>query len=229
MQCAICLVLFVYQQINTFCLLKLKELNNMVEDRRVRKTKNAIKQAFIKLLAEKELERITIQDITTLADINRGTFYLHYEDKYLLLSDLEDEILAGLADETGTYKLVLQDSNLEDFAKIFSEKILKNIILHIQKDIDFYLVIFKLDRKSHLEDKISELMYANMAENISNKQNISGIPLDYFHSYVSGATISFIKHWVQDKNRMEPDIVVDYLFKMIFNGPLRLLAKEQYQ
>lgn len=126
----------------------------MVEDRRVRKTKNAIKQAFIKLLAEKELERITIQDITTLADINRGTFYLHYEDKYLLLSDLEDEILAGLADETGTYKLVLQDSNLEDFAKIFSEKILKNIILHIQKDIDFYLVIFKLDRKSHLEDKI---------------------------------------------------------------------------
>ncbi|AID41983.1 TetR/AcrR family transcriptional regulator [Staphylococcus xylosus] len=201
----------------------------MVEDRRVRKTKNAIKQAFIKLLAEKELERITIQDITTLADINRGTFYLHYEDKYLLLSDLEDEILAGLADETGTYKLVLQDSNLEDFAKIFSEKILKNIILHIQKDIDFYLVIFKLDRKSHLEDKISELMYANMAENISNKQNISGIPLDYFHSYVSGATISFIKHWVQDKNRMEPDIVVDYLFKMIFNGPLRLLAKEQYQ
>ncbi|WP_347287899.1 TetR/AcrR family transcriptional regulator [Staphylococcus xylosus] len=201
----------------------------MVEDRRVRKTKNAIKQAFIKLLAEKELERITIQDITTLADINRGTFYLHYEDKYLLLSDLEDEILAGLADETGTYKLVLQDSNLEDFAKIFSEKILKNIILHIQKDIDFYLVIFKLDRKSHLEDKISELMYANMAENISNKQNISDIPLDYFHSYVSGATISFIKHWVQDKNRMEPDIVVDYLFKMIFNGPLRLLAKEQYQ
>ncbi|MGW7976549.1 TetR family transcriptional regulator [Staphylococcus xylosus] len=201
----------------------------MIEDRRVRKTKNAIKQAFIKLLAEKELERITIQDITSLADINRGTFYLHYEDKYILLSDLEDEILVGLADEIGTYKLVMQDSNLEDFAKIFSEKILKNIILHIQKDIDFYLVIFKLDRKSHLEDKISELMYSNMAKNLNNKQKISGIPIDYFHSYVSGATISFIKHWVQDNNRMEPDIVADHLFKIIFNGPLRLMAKEQYQ
>ncbi|MBF0812281.1 TetR/AcrR family transcriptional regulator [Staphylococcus saprophyticus] len=201
----------------------------MIEDRRVKKTKNAIKQAFIKLLAEKELERITIQDITSLADINRGTFYLHYEDKYILLSDLEDEILVGLADEIGTYKLVMQDSNLEDFAKIFSEKILKNIILHIQKDIDFYLVIFKLDRKSHLEDKISELMYSNMTKNLNNKQKISGIPIDYFHSYVSGATISFIKHWVQDNNRMEPDIVADHLFKIIFNGPLRLMAKEQYQ
>ncbi|MDW8566264.1 TetR/AcrR family transcriptional regulator C-terminal domain-containing protein [Staphylococcus shinii] len=201
----------------------------MVEDRRVRKTKKAIKQAFIKLLAEKELERITIQDITTLADINRGTFYLHYEDKYILLSDLEDEFIDDLAEEIGTFKLVLQGSNLEDFAKIFSEKILKNIILHIQKDIDFYLLIFKLDRKSHLEDKISELIYVNMAKNINNKTKISGIPLDYFHSYVSGATISFIKHWVQDKNRMDPDVVVDYLFKIIFNGPLRLMANEQYQ
>lgn len=201
----------------------------MVEDRRVRKTKNAIKQAFIKLLAEKELERITIQDITTLADVNRGTFYLHYEDKYILLSDLEDDILASLADEIGTSKLVMQDSNLEDFAKNFSKKILKNIILHIQKDIDFYLVIFKLDRKSQLEDKISELMYANMVKIISNKQKISGIPIDYFHSYVSGATISFIKHWVQDNNRMEPNIVADHLFKIIFNGPLRLMAKEQYK
>lgn len=201
----------------------------MVEDRRVRKTKNAIKQAFIKLLAEKELERITIRDITTLADVNRGTFYLHYEDKYILLSDLEDEILASLADEIGTSKLVMQDSNLEDFAKNFSKKILKNIILHIQKDIDFYLVIFKLDRKSQLEDKISELMYANMVKIISNKQKISGIPIDYFHSYVSGATISFIKHWVQDNNRMEPNIVADHLFKIIFNGPLRLMAKEQYK
>ncbi|MEB6291308.1 TetR/AcrR family transcriptional regulator [Staphylococcus xylosus] len=201
----------------------------MVEDRRVRKTKNAIKQAFIKLLAEKELERITIQDITTLADVNRGTFYLHYEDKYILLSDLEDDILASLADEIGTSKLVMQDSNLEDFAKNFSKKILKNIILHIQKDIDFYLVIFKLDRKSQLEDKISELMYANMVKIISNKQKISGIPIDYFHSYFSGATISFIKHWVQDNNRMEPNIVADHLFKIIFNGPLRLMAKEQYK
>ena len=56
----------------------------MPEDRRVRKTKTAIKNAFIQLLEEKDLEKITIQNITQLADVNRGTFYLHYEDKYIL-------------------------------------------------------------------------------------------------------------------------------------------------
>ncbi len=44
---------------------------------------------------------------------------IYYEDKYILLSDLEDEILASLADEIGTSKLVMQDSNLEDFAENF--------------------------------------------------------------------------------------------------------------
>ncbi|RIL83445.1 TetR/AcrR family transcriptional regulator, partial [Staphylococcus cohnii] len=50
----------------------------MAEDRRVRKTQNAIKHAFIQLLNEKDLDKITISDITHKADINRGTFYLHY-------------------------------------------------------------------------------------------------------------------------------------------------------
>ncbi|WP_436862649.1 TetR/AcrR family transcriptional regulator [Staphylococcus caeli] len=199
----------------------------MAEDRRVRKTKRAIKHAFIQLLSSKDLDKITIQDITTLADINRGTFYLHYEDKYLLLSDMEDEYIAGLADKIQFYKVIMEDLNIEDFAKNFSEHVLKSIILHISDNIDFYLIIFNLERKSHIEEKISELMYENMAKNVNNANNISDIPLDYFHSYVYGATISFIKHWVQDPNRMETDVVVDYLFKIIFNGPLRLMANAQ--
>ncbi|PHK49622.1 TetR/AcrR family transcriptional regulator C-terminal domain-containing protein [Staphylococcus edaphicus] len=199
----------------------------MTEDCRVRKTKRAIKNAFIQLLKVKELEQITIQDITNLADINRGTFYLHYEDKYILLSDMEDEYIAGLAVEIRFYEVLIQDLTIEAFAKYFSEKVLKNIIDHINNNIEFYQVIFKLERKSHIEEKISELMFENMSKNVNGENNISGIPLDYFHSYVFGATFSFIKHWVQDTNRMEPDIVVDYLFKIIFNGPLRLMANSQ--
>ncbi|MDN5611768.1 MAG: TetR/AcrR family transcriptional regulator, partial [Staphylococcus equorum] len=79
----------------------------MPEDRRVRKTKSAIKNAFIQLLEEKELEKITIQNITQLADVNRGTFYLHYEDKYILLSDMEDEFISRLADRIVFEKVMM--------------------------------------------------------------------------------------------------------------------------
>ena len=47
----------------------------MKEDRRVRKTRSAIKSSFIELLNEKELEKITIQDIADRADINSCLLY----------------------------------------------------------------------------------------------------------------------------------------------------------
>lgn len=72
----------------------------MKEDRRIRRTKSAIKEAFIDLLNEKEIEKITIQDITKRADINRGTFYLHFEDKYLLLDEMENECIAEISNVT---------------------------------------------------------------------------------------------------------------------------------
>lgn len=199
----------------------------MAEDRRVRKTKQAIKHALIQLLEVKDLEKITIQDITTLADINRGTFYLHYEDKYILLSDMEDEYARDLTDDMQLLKDMIKELNVEDFAKVFAEKVLKNIMIHIKNNIEFYQIIIKLERKSHIEEKISELMFENMSNNANDDNAIAGIPLDYFHSYVFGATISFIKHWVSDTNRMEPDEVVDYLIKIIFNGPLRLMVNGQ--
>ncbi len=54
-------------------------------DRRVQKTRQLIMNTFIDLLTEKGFEKITIQDIADRADINRGTVYLHYVDKFDLL------------------------------------------------------------------------------------------------------------------------------------------------
>lgn len=115
----------------------------MKEDRRIRKTKSSIKQAFTKLLQEKDLEKITIRDITTRADINRGTFYLHYEDKYMLLADMEDEYISELT--TYTQFDLLRGSSIEDIANTFVNNILKNIFQHIHDNLEFYHTILQLE------------------------------------------------------------------------------------
>ena len=124
----------------------------MKEDRRVRKTRSAIKSSFIELLNEKELEKITIQDIADRADINRGTFYLHYEDKYLLLSDMEDEFISQMTFLNHLHNIMGKDP--EDTAKNFINIILKNMLQHISDNITFYQTILQLNRKSKLEEKL---------------------------------------------------------------------------
>ena len=142
---------------------------------------------------------------------------------------MEDEYITHLSEKLNFDYLLKQYDSTEAFAKEFTSSILKNIMSYIENNIDFYKVILNLERKSQIENKISQLMFNNMQTHITSENQIAGIPIDYFHSYVSGATISFIKHWVQDDNRMSVDDLSDILFKIIFNGPLRLMANEKYE
>ena len=69
------------------------------QDRRVRRTRKLLHDAFISLVIEKGYERITIQDILDRADVGRSTFYVHYRDKEALLTASFDEMRGQLERE----------------------------------------------------------------------------------------------------------------------------------
>lgn len=71
-------------------------------DRRVLKTQESLKKAVIALMTEKNFDDITIQDITDRANVNRGTIYLHYQDKYDLLDKLIETHINEL-EQMGTW------------------------------------------------------------------------------------------------------------------------------
>jgi AcrR family transcriptional regulator len=54
-------------------------------DRRVKRTRKLLQDAFLALIAEKSFQAISVQDIAERADVNRATFYAHFPDKYALL------------------------------------------------------------------------------------------------------------------------------------------------
>lgn len=60
-------------------------------DKRIVRTRRWLSQAFLELLAEKDLQAITVRDITEKAAVNRATFYAHYEDKYALFYAIIDD------------------------------------------------------------------------------------------------------------------------------------------
>jgi AcrR family transcriptional regulator len=57
-------------------------------DPRIRRTRQLLQDALKRLLEEKEFDKISVQDITEAATLNRATFYAHYSDKFALLGEL---------------------------------------------------------------------------------------------------------------------------------------------
>lgn len=52
-----------------------------------------IRQSFLSLLKEQAVDKVTVADICRLAEINRATFYRHYENQYGILHELERDLL----------------------------------------------------------------------------------------------------------------------------------------
>ena len=73
------------------------------EDRRTRKTKKAMTDALARLLLEKPLNSISVKEIADIADINRGTFYLHYRDVYDMAEQIQIEIFGKFAEIVEMY------------------------------------------------------------------------------------------------------------------------------
>lgn len=67
-------------------------------DRRRRKSRAALRQSLLGLIADKPYSAITIEDITEAADVARATFYAHYTDKAALLREACEELVIELGE-----------------------------------------------------------------------------------------------------------------------------------
>lgn len=104
-----------------------------MEDRRVGKSKNAIKKVFLEHLKNKPLNKISVAQVSREANVGRKTFYLHYEDIYDLYDKIESEIYSDMVQ---IFEESYPDPNTYDLVKLI-ETITKYIADN--KDIFFIL------------------------------------------------------------------------------------------
>lgn len=79
-------------------------------DLRKKKTLRAIKEAFYALRADKNLEQITVTELTQMAEISKATFYLHYRDVYDLSEQLQQEVIQAVFSRIEDPMAILSDA-----------------------------------------------------------------------------------------------------------------------
>ena len=157
-------------------------------DRRTVKTKKAIFQAFSELLKEKELRKITVQEIVDKADISRVTFYKYYLDVYDLYDKVENELLLNM----GLITLQLADKPSEEF--------FKEIINYIYNNRVTFDMVFSPNSTNKLRDKMSRLIEGTLQKIYSEKLGISinNEDLGYICCYRSSGLLAVIQKWIQN-------------------------------
>lgn len=156
-------------------------------DLRVKKTKTSIINAFLQLRTNKPLERITVKELSDLAEINKATFYLHYKDIYDLSEALETELLDSVFSKLNHPDTVFSEP------KRFIRELTGGLISN-QSLID---IIFSNDRRGifvdRLEAKIRAFLFENYPQMKESPQ--TNILLSYL---IKGAYYAFVDNTKYD-------------------------------
>lgn len=163
-----------------------------------RKTKQLIQKTFMQILENKSFESITIGDITKTAQINRGTFYLHFKDKFDLLDQIEQRLFADL----GKHIDELQSSYLSTHT---FEKRQEHLAATLFSFIEMHSPILKIFLSDHgragfhirFRDAFSEKVRFNLEKSKSINDNLK-VPLEYFLSFITSAFLGLIEQWIRN-------------------------------
>ena len=87
------------------------------KDRRVIKTKRSIQSSLVEMMKDTPYQEISVTNLCKRADIGRGTFYLHYNDIYEVVQELEDSLLESFKDIAFQY---FEEENTQGLQKLIS-------------------------------------------------------------------------------------------------------------
>ena len=177
-------------------------------DRRQRKTREAIFNAFILLLSKKNYNHITVGEIIQVADVGRATFYSHFETKDFLLKELCAEFFDHL--------FYSEDQNGKVVHNIFHCDITDSIFLHLFKHVKkndnniFKLLTCKNNQLflDYFKKGVNELVINRYADFSAKKPN--NIPDDFWINHITATFIQTLSWWTENKMKESPETITEY-------------------
>jgi len=185
-----------------------------LREMKVAKTKELLRNTLVELIEEKGFDAVSVRDITLKAGLNRGTFYLHYRDKYDLLEKNENKVLAGIQEK-------LKHLKPYEFDKYYSKDMVYPPVLQLfcylmeNKHLIKILISSKGDPafQKKMKKYIKEAFYEKLVFN--DNQYFSDVPDEYILAFISSAFFGLIEQWLEKDEPNSPEEMALMHMKML--------------
>jgi AcrR family transcriptional regulator len=173
----------------------------MEKDRRIRRSRKAMRDALMALILEKEFDAITIQEIADRADVNRATFYLHFRDKQDLLlrsmQEIFDDLAARMKPPTG-----------ENFRMDVPPAGAVRMFEHIAENADFYRAALGERGVASFQARVRKFLTDLSAKRLLMLQPDRSryrIPLEIVAAQSAGALMGMTVWWLERGMPLSPE------------------------
>ncbi len=203
------------------------------QDRRVRRTRRALREALSDLMEEKSYDQVTIEELTERADIGRTTFYLHYGAKQDLLLEQFGEMIDQLVAQLSQIPLTSwgQEGELSSVDYHPNQPICM-IFQHAADNKDLYQIVLHGEGVDQASERLQVIMTNAVNTFLShklgqeNEQITLKIPIDLFGNYFAGAMLGVIKWWLEADMPYSSEEMEEIFFQMFLPGAIQTLGTE---
>ena len=183
------------------------------EDRRVRRTKKLLTQALTPLLQEKQINEITVKELTDLADMNRGTFYLYYKDMFDMLEKIEDGMFEAL-------DAIVSPHEHDDVSQQ-TKPILLDLFRFIEDNQEMCRVLLSPHGDMNFLHRLNEVVREKCLKAWPNIRKEKGeADFDYHYSFVVFGCAGIIRAWVNRNCSESAEKMAEMAYGMILRGSL---------
>lgn len=182
-------------------------------DRRQRKTKEAIFNAFTALLSQKSYNQISVQDIIDAADIGRTTFYAHFETKDYLLKNLCEELFGHIIDTAmglphGHYHYNCGDA---------SDSVFLHLLRHLQENDRNILQLLSSQNNEiflrYFKSNLKKLIITVYSD--TGVLKISELPEDFIINHISSSFVETVHWWISHDMKQTPEQITNWFLTVI--------------
>ncbi|MDE1548835.1 TetR/AcrR family transcriptional regulator [Jeotgalibaca caeni] len=185
-------------------------------DRRVIRTKREILGALTQLLEQKSIDEITVKEITDLAGINRGTFYLHYVDKYDLFEKSVNQVIVEMRDIGQTILMKVSENSDPEVLKKEVSSSMGAIFEYALENHRFIKSLLSENSTYSFHHKFNEILNDYFVETMKDSQ--TEVPPVYLVAAISYAVEGLIHSWLQGGMKESPEEMGDICFEIIYRN-----------